>query len=377
MAESVLTYRSQHSRLWVAVGAVATIAVAGAYGWAWTQSLDRPWFPLMALATVVVGGVFVVAFLRRWHTIEVLPEPARLRARGVLGSETFDIADATLARHEVAVAGWMHNVDAALSDRRRTPPVRSELVVETSGRSLVIQARGHRRAALAKFATQLGELLHTEVAERVSPITRTSAVRPTDTARPTVYLDGGVSTQGPAQRVGRVVVMAVGGLVLLGVPLALVGPQYEAEVLDSPRREVDKLSSLLTSHRVGLQNDVESVTVSAHWRTCRRQNAWLWGAGDDDGVASLELVARTAVDPADRDDVARHLDEVLKRRSGEMGTEWREPKTSQTVRLTDDGLELSHRHGCLREEHHEQAEARLSVRIASWLSWLASPPGRA
>ena len=42
MAEPVLTDRVQYSRLWVTVGVVATIAVAGIYGWAWSQNLDRP-----------------------------------------------------------------------------------------------------------------------------------------------------------------------------------------------------------------------------------------------------------------------------------------------------------------------------------------------
>ena len=366
VAEPVLTYRLRYIWPWVIVATAATIVVTGIYVWAWTQSLDRPWFPLLAAATVLAGVTFVVTKLKRRHTVEILSAPQRLRVRGLLSSETFDIAGATLTRCDVNVASTAHNVDAAMSNHLRKPPQRSELLVDTPGRLLVLQARGGRRPALAGFSTQLGTVLDSEVEEMVGPVTRTSAAHPGRDGRSTVHLDGVPSAQ---ERVGRLVGWAVAGLAILGVPVALMGPGYESEIISSPKRAVYDLSRLLSAEGVQIQNDPEAVSVEADWRACRRENAWLWG--EDDDVASLELIASTPVDPADMADVTRHLDEIMTPRGGELRREWRDPRSSLTISATDDEMEARLRHGCLREEHHGEAEAELSIRVASLLSWLA------
>ena len=71
--------------------------------------------------------------------------------------------------------------------------------------------------------------------------------------------------------------------------------------------------------------------------------------------------------------MTRRLDEIMTPRGGELRREWRDPRSSLTISATDEELKARLRHGCLRDEHHEQAEADLAMRVASLLSWLAGP----
>lgn len=370
MDEPVLTHRLGRSRLWMGLGIVVTVVAGAAYALAWWRTPDRPWFALALLATVIIGWLIVRALRPRWHTAEVLAGRLQLRVRSLAGTETFDIAGATLLRREVVVTGWVFNGVVPLLSGS-TEGERSDLVIGTPERSLVIHGRGGRRSALAELGDRLAELLDVEVAVEEGTRTRLSYRDYRDGDRPTVVLNPDLGSGRTSGVAGGTAAVVVGVLLLLGVPVAVAPPPYEDPVIGSPQPRIDRLAQQLASRGVDVAAAPAAgpATTRARWTDCSRENAWLWG--ESGGVKRLQVTARAEVAPDEVAAVEARLDQLLERRDRESGTDWRDEEMAQTIDLTDRGLEMTLSHGCLRPRHHDHAEAELSRLTGAWLAWLA------
>lgn len=56
MGTPALSYRLQRCGLWLTLGAAATVLGAVVFARAWTWAPDRPWFPLLFVITLALGG---------------------------------------------------------------------------------------------------------------------------------------------------------------------------------------------------------------------------------------------------------------------------------------------------------------------------------
>lgn len=369
MDQPILTYRLQRTRLWLGLTATGTFVFGAVFALAWTRTPDRPWFALLLVATVAIGWLALRSWSVRWHTAELLAGRPRLRVHSVRGSETFDLVDATLVLYDVTAAGKALNPFFVVPMTEETERRRSDLVIRTPERSLIIYARGRRCAALAELATRMQDALRVDL-ERVETVrSRLSYVGDTDGERPTVKLNPDAGTDKPSHMVGLTALAVVGVLLVLAVPVALQDPPYQSTVIASPQPRIDRFHDHLAAAGIDPEADTDDVAVTARWRDCNREHEWLWGRSG--GVARLEVVAYVEVATSEVGGVQDRLDGLLERRDwSETSTNWRDDDLGQTVTFDDGRFETRLVHGCLPPRHHELAEAEFSAIAASWLHWL-------
>ncbi len=354
----------------IVVLGVATVLAVLSFARAWTYTLDRPWFPLLIILTLVSGWQSVKRLVRTWQFVEFVevPRPV-LRLIGPFGRRRelplTDVEDVALIDW-----AWKRSDDVHLPDG-------GSVTNEYEGVDRILLIRSGTDAIAIGSAAERDAERYTRLAERIAASTIERA--PTKSGRgrhrhgPIVRIPADAfwvnqnvpgSGQTAWQQAG---LDLIGGavLVFLAVWTALALPPGYIDTIQSANRA----EALLRNTRSGLSDSVaatpgvepllDQVIVEAD--PCARSESFIWG--ETGKVAALEAqLSATASGPGlERLLVMMGESDTASRASGWLRVDGGEP-----LWIEVDGNEVTFdvRTSCLAPEDHPQVEQTLRRTLA-------------
>lgn len=303
--DDMATYRLKAVWLWLALSCAWTVVMAALLARQWLRSLDRPWFLLLLLVALGIGGWWIRYCLRQRRVVRLVGDPPALELHGITrptdtipldGVAGVEILEKTLTGRAPSVVG---------SRSLRVAVRRVEMaIVWDDGRRVEIRSMLPTRGSLREFARQVS-VATTGGEPTVRTVTEPRLQFLPDSDRRLV-LNPDAGQSGPGAMAGLVALAVAGVMLTVVAPIIVTAsPTYDSRIVpaDELLAAYDEWHATL-----GPAPAPAAVEVTLTEQRCRRDEEWLWG--ESGGVARLVGLATLEPPRAELTAVRRRLDRV-------------------------------------------------------------------